>query len=139
MSKLRHIYLRTSGGMGIPIEGAIDVDALPAELARQVRKTLSSHQLARAAQRSPSPFIADQIAYEIIVPDEQRGEPVAYTIHESQADDALLEVLDELTVRIIQEKMRARRARSKENAEENADGAEAGEGRGAGTTDKGHK
>lgn len=112
MKAIKQIHLRVSGGMGIPIEGSIDVDALPPELARHVQKTLSPRRLARLARRPRASLMTDQITYEITLPDD-RQDAISYTILESQADDDLLEVLDELTARIIEAKMRERRAARK--------------------------
>jgi hypothetical protein len=119
MKRQERIYLRTSGGMGIPIEGVIEVDALPPRLAREVKSALSPHKLSRAARQGPPAFTPDQIAYEItLVGEPETSEAQHFTILESQADDELLEVLDELTTVILEEKMRARKAAELEDLEE---------------------
>ena len=108
MSKIKQIYLRTSGGMGIPIEGEVEIDALPQDLARRVQSVLAPQRLDRIAKR-PRSSIPDQIAYELVLPSEQRPEPRVYAFEESQADDDVLDVLDELTARIVEAKFRARK------------------------------
>ncbi len=114
---IRRIHLRTSGGIGIPLEGTVDVDALSPTLARRVQKALNPKQLARIARRPKAPLMTDQIAYEVILSDAQH-QTTSYTVLESQADEELLELLDELMAQIIEAKRQARKSVKKQEDDE---------------------
>ena len=112
------LFLRTTGGMGISLEGSVDVDALPDDLARQVATELTPRKLSRVVRRKAVTFVPGQQEYEIALATGEDGELKRYAFTDQQADPELLDLLDELTATIIQAKMRARRTRRQPKREE---------------------
>ena len=104
------LFLRTTGGMGITLEGSVDIESLPDDLARQVETKLTPKRLSRVARRKAAFYMPGQQEYEIIIPAGAQKSPKRYAFTDLQADPELLDLLDELTSIIIQEKIRVRRA-----------------------------
>ena len=104
------IFMRTTGGMGITLEGCVDIESLPDDLARQIKTHLTPAKLARAAMRKAAFYMPGQQEYEITLPSDAGKSSKRYAFTDQQAEPELLDLLDELTAIIIQEKIRARRA-----------------------------
>ena len=116
--KLKTLHLRTSGGMGIMLEGTIDVEALPDDLAQAVANELTPTRLSRVARRRAAAFAPGQQEYEVTLLSGVHQEPKRYTFTDQQADPELLDLMDELTAIIIRDRMQARKAvRAQEEAE----------------------
>jgi hypothetical protein len=106
----KRLHLRTTGGMGIALEGNIDLDALPDELAHDVHIKLTPRKLSYVVRRKSATFMPGQQEYEITLFTGAKGDPKRYAFTDQQADPELLDLLDELTSIIIAEKVRARKA-----------------------------
>ncbi len=115
--ELKQLHLRTTGGMGIVLEGNVAIEALPEELARQVQTKLTPTNLSRVARRKAPSFAPGQQEYEVTLFAGEKSEPRRYAFTDQQADPELLDLLDEITSIIIEEKMRTRRARRQQAAE----------------------
>ena len=122
---LSQLFLRTTGGMGISLEGRVDIDTLPDDLARQVETELTPRKLSRVARRKAASFVPGQQEYEIALVTEDDRELKRYAFTDQQADPALLDLLDEIAAAIIQEKMRTRRARRQTPEPEEVGGSHA--------------
>ena len=109
--RLKQLHLRTTGGMGVTLEGSVDIDALPGDLARQIEAELTPTKLSRVARRKAVSFAPGQQEYEVTLFADAKQEPKRYAFTDQQADPELLDLLDELTTIIIKEKIQARRAR----------------------------
>ena len=109
-TQLRKLHLRTTGGMGISLEGTIDLEALPRDTARDVESELTPTKLSRVARRKMTAFAPGQQEYEVTLFTGVRAEPRRYTFTDQQADPELLDLMDELTSIIIRQKMQARQA-----------------------------
>jgi hypothetical protein len=116
--ELKQLHLRTTGGMGITLEGSMDIESLPDELARQVATELTPRKLSRVARRKAVSFAPGQQEYEITLVTAAKGEPKRYAFTDQQADPELLDLLDELTAAMIREKMRARRTRQQQKRQQ---------------------
>ena len=116
----RQLHLRTTGGMGITLEGSVDIDALPDNLATQIQTELTPRKLSRVARRKSVSFAPGQQEYEITLITGDKREPKRYAFTDQQADPELLDLMDELTSIIIEEKIRARRARRSTQTEAEA-------------------
>ncbi len=108
------LFMRTTGGMGVTLEGSVDIESLPDDLARQIEANLTPTKLSRVARRKTALYMPGQQEYEITIPAGAQKSPKRYAFTDQQADPELLDLLDELTSIIIQEKIRARRARQQQ-------------------------
>ena len=116
--KLEKLHLRTTGGMGITLEGCVDIASLPEDLARQIGDELTPTKLSRVARRQKGiSFGPGQQQYEVTLFTGARGSPRRYAFSDQQADPELLDLLDELTAIIIEEKIRAKREQPSMEAE----------------------
>ena len=106
----QQLYLRTTGGMGISLEGRIDPADLPDDLAEKVQSNLTPRKLSYVVRRKATAFMPGQQEYEVTLFSGAKSEPKRYAFNDQQADPELLDLLDELTSIIIEEKMRRRRA-----------------------------
>ncbi|RUA16849.1 MAG: hypothetical protein DSY55_03295 [Clostridia bacterium] len=111
MKKTR-LFLRTSGGMGVEIEGKVTLDDLPEALLEQVQTLLHPKTLSRSIRtqgRLRSATYPDQMNYDLIV---QTGakKTKRYQFTEDQATPELLDILDELISFMIDQKLNARKS-----------------------------
>lgn len=117
----QQLHLRTTGGMGITLEGSVNIDALPENLATQIQAELTPRKLSRVARRKSVSFAPGQQEYEVTLITGDKGEPKRYAFTDQQADPELLDLMDELTSIIIEEKIRARRAQKLTQTEAEAE------------------
>jgi hypothetical protein len=116
--KSRRFHIRVSGGMGITLEGTIDSETLPDDLAQTVETELTPTRLSRVARRRATSFAPGQQEYEVTLLSGVRGSPRRYTFTDQQADPELLDLMDELAAFIIRDRMKARKAaREQDEAE----------------------
>lgn len=111
MKKTR-LFLRTSGGMGVEIQGNVTLDDLPEALSEQVQTVLHPKSLSRSIRTQGRPRSAvypDQMNYDLIV---QTGakKTKRYQFTEDQATPELLDILDELISFMIDQKLDARKS-----------------------------
>jgi len=107
--QMKQLHLRTTGGMGIALEGSLDLDDLPEDLAEEVRERLTPRRLSYVVRRKSPSFMPGQQEYEVTIYTTARGGPKKYAFTDQQADPELLDLLDELTSIIISKKMRAKK------------------------------
>ena len=86
------LFIKFSGGMGLSYQGSVDLSTLPGELEQAVQSELSEPRLSAYSQQEQNPFASDSMVYEISY--EHSGN--TYRIDESQASEALLELIDRL-------------------------------------------
>ena len=85
------LTIKISGGLGFSYKGQIDIDKLPSHIRDKVKLLLAAPHLTEVAGRDVNTKMADAIHYEIEWP-MQKG--ISFT--ESQAEGALLDLIDEL-------------------------------------------
>lgn len=98
------IYIETTVGLGIPLRGTLDLDELPPQLAARSKKMLTKAAEEGGRESMPDPFSADMTSYDIrIIPDsaEERQQHVQIG---SDADDDVLELMDELVHELVKQK-----------------------------------
>ena len=110
MKKTR-LFLRTSGGMGVEMQGAVSLDDLPEPLAAQLQTALHPKMLSRMVRsrnRLPVASYPDQMAYDLIV---QAGSKKTkrYRFTEEDADPELLDLLDELISIMVDQQLERRK------------------------------
>jgi len=107
----QQLHVRTTGGMGITLEGSLDVETLPDDLVRQIETELTPRKLSHVVRRKPISFMPGQQEYEVTLLTSAKKIPKRYAFTDQQADPELLDLIDELMAIIIEEKFRARRAK----------------------------
>ena len=91
------LFIRTTGGMGITLQGNIDTTDVPEDLARRAETLLDAKTLEKAAASRPDPRLADGQAYELVVYPEARGRPPRqYRFTETEDHIDLAQLLDDL-------------------------------------------
>jgi hypothetical protein len=102
------IFLRTTTGQGIPLEGQLDTADLPGDLGERVEKILRPRRLSAVAQAPVPRSMVDMQHYELtLLPRSSRGRPRKFEFSDAVAGDDLVELLDELTYQITLQKVRA--------------------------------
>jgi|SwirhirootsSR3_FD_contig_101_1003326_length_2350_multi_3_in_0_out_0_2 hypothetical protein len=96
------LSLKTSGGIGnIQLQGQIDTDELPSDLAERVRTVLTPEHLAAAHSAVMGP-VADAMQYEIgLFLD---GGLQTFQIDDVHAPPGVLDIVQELVQRVIDQK-----------------------------------
>jgi hypothetical protein len=102
------IFLRTTTGQGITLEGQLDTADLPEDLGDRIEKILRPRRLSAVAQAPVRRSMADVQHYELtLLPRTSRGKPRRFEFSDAAAGDDLVELLDELTHEITLQKVRA--------------------------------
>ena len=102
------IFLRTTTGQGIMLEGQLDTADLPEDLGDRIEKILRPRRLSAVAQAPVRRSMADVQHYELtLLPRTSRGKPRRFEFSDAAAGDDLVELLDELTHEITLQKVRA--------------------------------
>jgi hypothetical protein len=102
------IFLRTTTGQGITLEGQLDTADLPEDLGDRIEKILRPRRLSAVAQAPERRSMADMQHYELtLLPRTSRGKPRRFEFSDAAAGDDLVELLDELTHEITLQKVRA--------------------------------
>jgi hypothetical protein len=102
------IFLRTTTGQGITLEGQLDTADLPENLGDRIEKILRPRRLSAVAQAPVRRSMADMQHYELtLLPRTSRGKPRRFEFSDAAAGDDLAELLDELTHEITLQKVRA--------------------------------
>jgi hypothetical protein len=102
------IFLRTTTGQGITLEGQLDTADLPENLGDRIEKILRPRRLSAVAQAPERRSMADMQHYELtLLPRTSRGKPRRFEFSDAAAGDDLVELLDELTHEITLQKVRA--------------------------------
>ena len=102
------IFLRTTTGQGITLEGQLDTADLPQDLGNRIEKILRPRRLSAVAQAPVRRSMADMQHYELtLLPRTSRGKPRRFEFSDAAAGDDLVELLDELTHEITLQKVRA--------------------------------
>lgn len=91
------LTLKYSGGLGVSYQGSVDVDTLPAALRAEVDAVLSDDHLSSLARRPRDDVAVDTVTYEIGL---GAGGGI-YRFDESQADAAVLDLIDELRPHLV--------------------------------------
>jgi hypothetical protein len=104
------LHLAVSGGFAnLRIQGELDTDELPEELARRAEAVLNRPALEAAAATKSNMLMTDSIQYELTVLANSLHESAQrYQLDESSLADEMLEVLDELQSEIIRRQDEAR-------------------------------
>jgi hypothetical protein len=102
------IFLRTTTGQGITLEGQLDTADLPEDLADRMAKILSSRRLSKVAKAPAPRAMVDMQQYELtLLPKTSRSKPKRFQFSDAVAGEELIELLDELTHEITLQKVRA--------------------------------
>ena len=102
------IFLRTTTGQGIMLEGQLDTADLPDDLGDRIEKILRPRRLSAVAKAPVPRAMVDMQHYELtLLPKSSRGKPRKFEFSDAVAGDDLVELLDELTHEITLRKMRA--------------------------------
>jgi hypothetical protein len=102
------IFLRTTTGQGITLEGQLDTADLPGDLGERVEKILRPRRLSAVAQAPVPRLMVDMQHYELtLLPKSSRGKPRKFEFSDAVAGDDLVELLDELTHEITLQRVRA--------------------------------
>jgi len=106
------ILLKTSGGFAnLRIDGVLDTDQLPPELAERIERGLASDAL-RDAATLDNPVLADGTVYELtILPETEGGERRHFVIDDAAVADEILDVLDAILHEIIRRRRDPARSR----------------------------
>jgi hypothetical protein len=91
------LTLKYSGGLGVSYQGSVDVDTLPAALRAGVDAVLSDEHLSSLARRPRDGAAVDTVTYEIGL----GAGGGTYRFDESQADAAVLDLIDELRPHLV--------------------------------------
>lgn len=86
------LFITFSGGMGVSYQGSVDTSTLPLDISKKVQHELSENRLATVSTAKKNPLSTDSVMYEF----HYDGSNHKYSIEESQASDALLELIDDL-------------------------------------------
>ena len=102
------IFLRTTTGQGITLEGQLDTADLPDDLGSRIEKLLRPRRLAAVAKAPVPRSMVDMQQYELtLLPKSSRGKPRKFEFSDAVAGDDLVELMDELTHEITLQKVRA--------------------------------
>ena len=102
------IFLRTTTGQGITLEGQLDTADLPEDLGARIEKILRPRRLSTVAQAPAPRSMVDMQHYELtLLPKSSRGKPKKFQFSDAAAGEDLIELLDELTYEITLQKVRA--------------------------------
>ena len=102
------IFLRTTTGQGITLEGQLDTADLPEDLAGRVAKILKPRRLSTVAKAPAPRAMVDMQQYELtLLPKTSRSKPKKFQFSDAVAGEELIELMDELTHEITLQKVRA--------------------------------
>jgi hypothetical protein len=86
------LFIKYSGGMGISYQGSIDISSLPSDLYNTLQFELSEKKLQKFSIEKKNLFVTDSVIYEL----QFENSDQMFFIEESQANDELLELIDNL-------------------------------------------
>jgi hypothetical protein len=102
------IFLRTTTGQGITLEGQLDTADLPEDLAGRMVKILQPRRLSTVAKAPVPHAMVDMQQYELtLLPKSSRSKPKKFRFSDAGAGEDLVELMDELTHEITLQKVRA--------------------------------
>ncbi len=102
------LFMRTITGHGIVIQGTLDTTTLPDNVNRRLEQVLKADMLTEAAHAPENPAMVDAQQYELtLYPEDQPDKPQRYTFSDMGSPDEVLELADELTYQITQNKRAA--------------------------------